>query len=178
MLACFIQVYVFFRRTIALVEPLVLRWPAQILAAAATIPCLWVFYLFTGAQVSAGRAALMAALGMAAVLACRRTDSLNVVAFAALAMMVAEPGILFSISFQLSCAAVVSLILASRRCGRLLRPPENAGAGRRILGWSGGLLVASLAAGMLTNDRARTPPMELPPEAACWFAARQSRFPK
>ena len=69
-----IAVFLYFllRRMLAFIGPLIIRYPVQPFAAAATIPALFVVYLFTGQQISAGRAAIMAGLGLTAVIVGRR----------------------------------------------------------------------------------------------------------
>ncbi len=147
-------VYLFFRRTIVFIEPLVLRYPVQPIAAAATIPFIALFYLFSGGQVSTGRAAVMAGLGLTAVIVARRSDLLNLIAFAALLMLLADPLLLFSISFQLSFTAVTLLVLAAARFPRLPlledRPPLH----RRFLHYLLILFLTSLVAAVGTTPPA------------------------
>jgi competence protein ComEC len=141
-------VYFLLRRAIAALEPLVLRIPAQPLAAAATLPFLWFFYRFSGSQIPVGRAVLMAAAALLAVILWRRGDAVNALGIAALVYLALDPRSLFSVSFQLSFAAVTALVLVAprvarrrgeheRRCERLARTVRN-------------LLLVSAAAGGMT----------------------------
>ncbi len=112
-------IYRLLRLTLASIEPLALRWAVQPLAAAATMPAMLLLYLLTGEQVSAGRAAVMAGLGLSGVIAARRPDLLNLVACAVLVMLFHDPLLLFSVSFQLSFSAAVFLVLAAPRIPRI-----------------------------------------------------------
>jgi ComEC/Rec2-related protein len=67
--------------------------------------------ILTGNAPSAQRAALMAGVWMLVGLLNREAHPANVVAFAALVMIVIEPTTLFSIGFQLSVAAVMGIAL-------------------------------------------------------------------
>lgn len=107
--------YFVFRRTLVFIESLVLRYPVQPLAASATVPFLIFLYFFTGRQVSAARATVMAGMGLAAVTMYRRTDMSSLVALAALLLLFTDPLLLFAASFQLSFAAVSILVLAAPR---------------------------------------------------------------
>ena len=147
-------VYLFFRRSLVFIEPLVLRYPVQPIAAAATLPFIALFYLFSGGQVSTGRAAVMAGLGLVAVVVARRTDLVNLVAFAALLMLLADPLLLFSISFQLSFAAVTLLVLAAARFPRLSFSPGPPPLSRRFLHYLLILFLTSLVAAVGTTPLA------------------------
>ena len=146
--------YLFFRRTLVFCEPLVLRWPVQPLAAAAVIPFLAFIYLFTGRQIPAGRAAVMAGLGLAAVLLHRRAGLPNLVAVAALLLLFTDPFLLFSASFQLSFSAVVMLVLAAPLFPE--RPSSNDGGllWRQPLWYFRSLLAVSLVAALGTAPAA------------------------
>ncbi len=139
-------VYFLVRRALSWVEPLVARYPVQPIAALATMPFLVFVYAFSGQQVSAGRAVVMACLALGASVVCRRTDLVNLVACAALAMLFAEPHLLFSVSFQLSFAAVTALVLAAPRLAGKPRgdaPPRPAA---RLVRYCAGVFLASLVA--------------------------------
>lgn len=83
----------------------ILRGLAQLLA-------LWSFTLLTGFAPSTVRAALMFSLFIISNILARRTSSLNLLAAAAIIMLVAKPLLLFDIGWQLSFAAVAGILLA------------------------------------------------------------------
>ena len=142
--------YLLFRRTLVFIEPLVLRYPVQPLAASATLPFLVFLYFFTGQQISAGRAAVMAGLGLAAVTIYRRTDISSLVALAALLLLFTDPLLLFAVSFQLSFTAVSMLVLAAPR---FPKPPAEGGEARwwhRPLFYLSTLFATSLVATLAT----------------------------
>jgi competence protein ComEC len=71
---------------------------------------LWTYTLAVGAQASVARAALMFTIvGFAPIIA-RRSDSLNTIAAAAIALLVPSPSQLFDPSFQLTFLSVLSIV--------------------------------------------------------------------
>jgi competence protein ComEC len=79
----------------------------------------------TGAPPSVVRATLMTAVLVGSILWRRRLDLLQATACAALVLLVARPSDLFHVGFQLSFAAVVSIICLCEEVARLLRPREK-----------------------------------------------------
>ena len=92
-------------------------------AMAATLCVLWIFAVATGLSVSVVRAAIMASLMLVALMADRRPTPVNAVCAAAVVVLSANPLQLFSVSFQLSFAAVVSIIMLYPAMSRML--PER-----------------------------------------------------
>src|SRR2546422_3000915 len=91
---------------------------ASVAAAAITV----FFALMTGWVPSVARAAIMALIGLAAPLLRRGQDARAALAFAALALLVSQPLLLFDAGFQLSFAATwglvyVAPVLATRLSG-------------------------------------------------------------
>ncbi|MEE8541170.1 MAG: DNA internalization-related competence protein ComEC/Rec2 [Desulfobacterales bacterium] len=85
-------------------------------AGAITAMMTVVFYgLLAGMSPSTQRAVIMVAVFLLTYLIGRRQDSMNTVAIAALIILIIDPPALFSISFQLSFAAVVSIIYGLNR---------------------------------------------------------------
>jgi competence protein ComEC len=82
-------------------------------AAAFASPLVWGYVAFTGWQPPAVRSAWMASAFLAARVLARRSDALNGLALAALAVGVIDPAALGELSMQLSFLAVGSLILLS-----------------------------------------------------------------
>lgn len=82
------------------------------IAAAATIPAVFLYSLLTGFANSSVRAAIMASVYLVAIMAGRRDDRLNSLAVAAIIILFATPGALFEASFILSFSAVLGILLA------------------------------------------------------------------
>lgn len=87
------------------------RW-AQL---AIFISVLCAYTIVTGAGASIVRASFMAAAFMLARVLGRRTRSLNVLAAAALVLLVADPFAIYDVGFQLSFAAVAGIVLFQAR---------------------------------------------------------------
>jgi competence protein ComEC len=85
------------------------------LAMTASVAPIALYAAIAGDNVATLRAELMAVLVVAAVLLDRPRDWLACLAAAAAAISVAWPGALFEISFQLSFAAMLAIILGMRR---------------------------------------------------------------
>lgn len=143
-------VFLVLRRLAALCAPLVLRCPAQLLAAALTLPALWFFLLFSGGQIPVGRAVLSGGAVLVAALALRRIAPGEALAAAALIIVAGDPRSLFSASFQLSFAATAALLLVAPRLER----SGDDRLPRRRAEWlaqaARALFVASLAASAMT----------------------------
>lgn len=110
-----------------------------------TIAGIWGFVAFTGASVSAVRAAVMFTVGGLAVLMQRQNNPVNTLAVAALLITAFNPSDLFSVGFQLSFAAVLIIIISSSLPDHFIsrhRRPKT----YRLLS----LLTASLAAQLAT----------------------------
>lgn len=91
-------------RTLRVVDP-------RAFAAPLSIPIVWMYVLFTGWQGPAVRSAVMCSLMLVAWAFRRRSDPLNAIALAALAMVVIDPAAPFDLSVQLSFCAVLALVL-------------------------------------------------------------------
>lgn len=99
------------RRLVALWPWLALRVSARTVAAVAAALAGWAYTLLSGAEVPAVRAAIMAMVVLAALVAGRNPLSLRLLAAAALLILLLRPEALLSASFQLSFAAVTGLAL-------------------------------------------------------------------
>lgn len=97
-------------------------------AAPLALPLAWAYVLFTGWQGPAVRSALMCSLVLGAWVVRRRSDGLNALALAALAMLVVDPAAPFDLSVQLSFLAVLALVLLapSVRAALPVPPPSPA----------------------------------------------------
>ena len=91
--------------------------------SAVTVAAVWYFALVTGLSPSVQRAALMVTVVLVGKSLHRRNSIYNLLAIAALAMLVVEPKQLFQVGFQLSFAAVLGIALFARRIQRLLPLP-------------------------------------------------------
>lgn len=83
----------------------ILRGSLQLLA-------LWAFALLTGLAPATVRATLMFSLFVVSHMMGRRTDNLNLLSLAAIAMLMADPMLLFNTGWQLSFSAVAGILLA------------------------------------------------------------------
>jgi competence protein ComEC len=131
-----------------LLARLLRRWrtfDARRAAALLAIPSVWGYVVFTGSAPPAVRAGVMATCAFLGLAVWRRADPLNALGWAVLAMVVAVPSDVASLSFQLSAGAVVSLILISPavRASVPLCPPDPS----RHTGWR--LRAARMAEGAL-----------------------------
>lgn len=85
------------------------------LAITCSIVVVWLYALLTGAQPPVIRAAIMVSLTFLAQLAGRQQWQLYSLFFAATCMLVIKPQLISEISFQLSFAATLGIILFSQR---------------------------------------------------------------
>ncbi|TYC58623.1 ComEC family competence protein [Rhodobacterales bacterium] len=144
---------------LALVPAFALRWPIHKWAALAALAAASVYLILSGGAVATQRSYLMISLVFLGVLFGRRGLSLRSVALAGLFLLVLAPERLFFPGFQMSFAAVICLVavydlwrqrerLAFRReapQGPALR------VARHLLGWSIGLTVTAVVAGVATG---------------------------
>ncbi len=133
-----------FRWIFSFVPPLLWRgWGRQWAAVAAMIPVL-AYGVLAGMSPSTQRAEIMVAVFLAALILGRTTDILNTLAVAALVILVLFPPALFSISFQLSFAAVLAIVYGLEKIGPVGGPVRSPAerAGRRVVGF---VLVSALA---------------------------------
>lgn len=84
----------------------------RILRGVIQLVTLWSFTALTGLAPATLRAALMFSLFVVSRMMGRRTDSLNLLALAAIVMLMADPMLLFDIGWQLSFSAVGGILLA------------------------------------------------------------------
>jgi competence protein ComEC len=144
------------RAVLAAVPALAARWdlkkPCAVLALAGTA----VYLMLAGATVPTQRAFLMTGLVLVAVLLNRVAISPRLVAWAAVAVLLAQPQALLGPSFQMSFAAVLALVatwelaaprLATRRRAEGAWPDR---LGRAVLLYLAGVLLTSLVAGAAT----------------------------
>jgi competence protein ComEC len=114
-------------------------WVRKGAAVLTLIPAV-LYALLAGFSPSTQRALLMVAVFLIAVLVERENDLINTLALAAMGILLVQPASLFSISFQLSFAAVLSIVYGLDRV-RPARPAAPPGAEGRPAKIRRGLLV-------------------------------------
>ncbi len=82
---------------------------------------VWAFALLTGMKPPVFRASLMASLFVLAAVGDKNADALNLLAFAALGILLLRPGDLYGTGFQLSFAAVAGIVMIHPVLERLLK---------------------------------------------------------
>ena len=97
------------------------------LVAPATL--VWLYALISGLSPSATRAAIMASVYLLALLVGRPRSVLPALGFAAAVMVAVDPEVLFSVSFQLSFAAVTGIATLAPPMSRLLKTPFSISEG-------------------------------------------------
>lgn len=95
-------------------EYLMLRFKVMRIAAALTIPLLFLYTAVAGFNTPAVRAFIMISVFLLAIMAGRNENKLNTLGVAAFAILLWHPWSLFELSFQLSFAAVLGILLAHR----------------------------------------------------------------
>ena len=102
--------YFLLYRLLGFCRPLLWRgWSRKAAAILCLLP-VWFYGLLAGMSPSTQRAVIMVSIFLMAFLLEREQDSLNTLAVAALSILVWHPPTLFSISFQLSFAAVSAIL--------------------------------------------------------------------
>ncbi len=108
-------------------EYLLLRFNIfKVSALFAVIPIIGYAFI-AGLRISTIRATIMILCFLVALLAGRGRDLLNILAFAAFAILIITPASLFDVSFQLSFVAVASIILITPTLGGMI--PRETGNG-------------------------------------------------
>jgi competence protein ComEC len=114
---------------------------------------LLAYTALTGWQVSVVRAFLMSAAVLGARLFWRRSDVVNSLCLAALAILLWDPGQLFDTGFQLSFVAVLGIVAVGPIYHEYLAPPPGP-PGSALLGWLGrqsrGALAVTIGAWLAT----------------------------
>ena len=94
---------------------------------------IWLYGLLAGMSPSATRACIMGSVYLASLAFGRQRGSLAPIGVAAALMVAVSPSIVYSISFQLSFAAIAGIAAFSDTFGDGLRPPIERLIGRRSL---------------------------------------------
>lgn len=106
------MIFLIFSKLCSLISPFATRFVVKKAAALFTVPVTLMYLLLSGASFSAMRAFLMVSLSMIAVIIDQKPISLRCTAAAASCILLIFPESLFSVSFQLSFAAVTALCCA------------------------------------------------------------------
>ena len=94
------------------------RWVQYVIA----LPLVWIYVIMAGASPSAIRAAVMFSVLALGFVMDKDNNALNQLLATAFILLCAQPGWLYSLGFQLSFVAVLSLILFYSPIHRLYRP--------------------------------------------------------
>lgn len=111
-----------------------------------SLTLVWLYVLIAGGPPSALRAAMMFTVLASSTFIEREGTAINTLSSAAFALLVYQPAWLFSVGFQLSFLAVLSITLFYRPIYRLWYWPTKWKAGR----WAWQAIAASFAAELLT----------------------------
>ena len=119
------------------------------------IPVLAVFAAAAGFSPSVNRACLMCGLMMVSQLADQEYDGPTALSFAALAMMVVNPSVITSVSFQLSVCSVAGIFLFYEPLNTYflnkLRPGKGKSLQATLKKWFSGSISMSISATVLTT---------------------------
>lgn len=133
-------------------EFLLLRFSCKKLALLATIPPLCAYALLAGAQTPVLRSLIMVTIFILAFCVQRQRSPFTTLSFAALLILLINPMSLFTVSFQLSFAAVASLILILPHLMDLIKETEDTDSTffisltQKLLFWIYAALLVSLTA--------------------------------
>lgn len=132
-------------RLLALSPTLALRWPLPVIAAGAAGVTAVCYTLLAGAEVPTVRSCIAALLVLAAMMLGRQAITLRLVAFGALVVLLLWPEAVMGPSFQMSFAAVTSIVALydSRRVRGWFERREE-GWDRRVARAIGSLLLTGL----------------------------------
>lgn len=89
------------------------------------VSVLWVYALFTGMAPSIERAVIMATVYQIGALFEKKKNSLNTLSLSALIICIFAPGAVFDVGFQLSYAAVFSIITINPLFAKMFKPKNR-----------------------------------------------------
>ncbi|MEM8637148.1 MAG: ComEC/Rec2 family competence protein, partial [Pseudomonadota bacterium] len=142
-------IYFIFRRTLALIAPLSIRYPVQKAAAFAAIIAALVYLILSGASVSTQRAFIMSTVFFGAILFDRPALSLRSFSIALMTVALLKPESVVSPGFQMSFAATGVLIAIYDAWNRS-RPYRERNLFGRLRFGAKSLAVTSVAASAAT----------------------------
>jgi competence protein ComEC len=144
-------IFFMLRLIFACFERPALKYPVKKWAAFGALICSFAYLLISGGTLPTQRAFLMLSLAMLAIFIDRVAISMNLVAWAAMVILVFAPESLLNVSFQMSFAAVVALV-AFYEAGTspaFLRGARRTFA-RKALLYMAGVLMTTVIAGLAT----------------------------
>jgi competence protein ComEC len=113
--------FLFFQKLLCFVKPFLWRaWTHKGAAIFSLFP-VFIYGLISGMSPSTQRAVIMVTAFLMTFLVARERDAINTLALAAFIILIVNPPSLFSISFQLSFLAVLSILCGLSRTQHLLR---------------------------------------------------------
>jgi competence protein ComEC len=141
-------VFLAVRLLLAAVPALALRYPTKKWAAAVASLAAFGYLLLSGSQVATVRSFLMISIMFLAVMVDRPALAMRNVALAALSILAIEPECLLDVGFQMSFAAVVSLlsVYEAVRDGR--GGQDRSGALQKLAFFFGGIVLSTLVASL------------------------------
>ncbi|MBX9861315.1 MAG: competence protein ComEC family protein [Hyphomicrobium sp.] len=139
-------VFTFARIVFAAFPSIALRYPTKKWAAAAALLGAVSYLLISGASIATVRAALMIAIMFVAVMLDRQALAMRNVALAALLVLVVLPESLLDAGFQMSFAAVVSLIAAYEAVRERTDRQTSGGWLRPVAFFLGGIVLSTVIA--------------------------------
>ncbi len=129
-----------------------LYWPVKKIAALIALLVCCAYVGFVVPSVPSTRALLMTGLGLIAIMLDRSPFSLRLIAFAAFVVLLFYPESIWSASFQLSFAAVISLVwIAEVTRNFWMRQKENASFVTATLLWFSASIVTSFVVALATS---------------------------
>ena len=132
-----------------------LTFRKRYLTALIGLPCLLLFAAVAGFTPSVTRACIMVGLMLLAQLFQREYDSPTALSFAGLVMLICNPLVITSVSFQLSMSSVAGIIMFREPICNWLRKPFGKIKGKslnaRLIRWYTTSVAVSLSAAILTT---------------------------
>ena len=110
------------------------------------IAVMWAYAWLTGMTPSVVRAVIMVTMMEISRMAYREAISVNAIAAAAVFILIFRPTDLWSVSFQLSFAATIAIVLCAKGFESLFSRRWTRGWTRKIFSWVIGTVIVSLAA--------------------------------
>ncbi len=146
--------FIIVRALLALSPYLTLKYPIKKWAAVIALIGSAAYLVLSGGSIATQRAFIMISIMFIAILLNRRALSMRNVAIAAMLVLLIRPESLFSVSFQMSFAAVIALI-AVYETGLFQLPAGGSNGAnswmlRKILFYIFGVFITSMVAGLAT----------------------------
>lgn len=118
---------------------------AQLASLFITLPIIWTFTILSGSSASVIRSALMFSMMIIGNLINRKNSSMNALLGSASVLLAINPNTIHDLGFQLSYAALLSILLFERRINDILFFKNN------VLAYLWGMVTVTLSAQLLTT---------------------------